>query len=88
MTLPVLGFAVLPPFLKQGFRDHDIGPLTDYLPEGQWLVVTFMTDPTAGPVSRLTAFVRYNGFLGDLPSFTCSRTTARISAAPSRRPRR
>ena len=32
--------------------------------------VTFMADPAQGEVSRKTAFVRNNGFLGDLPSFT------------------
>jgi Rieske Fe-S protein len=69
-TLPALGFMVLPPFLKQGFKDHDIGPLSDYLPEGQWLVVTFVAHPDAGVVSRLTTFVRYNGYLGNLPSYT------------------
>ncbi len=68
-TLPALGFMVLPPFLKQGFKDHDIGPLSHF-PEGAWFVVTFMTDPAQGEVTRLTAFVRNNGFLGDQPSFT------------------
>ena len=69
VTLPVLGFMVLPPCLKQGFKDHDVGPLSDY-PEGQWIVTTFMADPTQGEVSRKTAFIRNNGFLGKLPSFT------------------
>jgi Rieske Fe-S protein len=69
VTLPVLGFMVLPPFLKQGFKDHDVGPLSDYA-EGQWIVTTFMADPAAGEVSRKTAFVRNNGFLGKQPSFT------------------
>lgn len=69
VTLPVLGFMVLPPFLKQGFADHDVGLLSDF-PEGQWVVTTFMADPAQGEVSRLTAFVRNNGFLGNQPSFT------------------
>ena len=69
VTLPVLGFMVLPPFLKQGFKDHDVGPLADF-PEGQWVVTTFMADPAQGEVSRKTAFVRNNGFLGKQPSFT------------------
>ena len=63
VTLPVLGFMVLPPFLKQGFKDHDVGPLSDFA-EGQWVVTTFMADPAQGEVSRKTAFVRNNGFLG------------------------
>jgi menaquinol-cytochrome c reductase iron-sulfur subunit len=69
VTLPVLGFMVLPPFLKQAFKDHDVGPLSDF-PEGKWVVATFMADPAQGGVSRKTAFVRNNGFLGDLPSYT------------------
>jgi Rieske Fe-S protein len=69
VTLPVLGFMVLPPFLKQGFKDHDVGPLSEF-PEGKWIVTTFMADPAQGEVSRKTAFVRNNGFLGQQPSFT------------------
>jgi Rieske Fe-S protein len=69
VTLPVLGFAVLPPFLKQGFKDHDVGPLADY-PVNQWVVTTFTADPDQGFVSRKTAFIRNNGFLGNQPSFT------------------
>ena len=69
VTLPVLGFMVLPPFLKQGFKDHDVGALSEF-PEGQWIVTTFMADPAQGEVSRKTAFVRNNGFLGKQPSFT------------------
>jgi Rieske Fe-S protein len=69
VTLPVLGFMVLPPFLKQGFKDHDVGPVSEF-PQGQWIVTTFTADPEQGHVSRKTAFIRYNGFLGKLPSFT------------------
>jgi menaquinol-cytochrome c reductase iron-sulfur subunit len=69
ITLPVLGFAVLPPFLKQGFKSHDVGPVSDF-PLNKWVVVTFMADPSQGEVSRKTAFVRNNGMLGTYPSFT------------------
>jgi menaquinol-cytochrome c reductase iron-sulfur subunit len=69
VTVPVLGFMVLPPFLKQGFADHDVGPISDF-PEGEWIVTTFTADERQGKVSRLTAFVRNNGFLEDQPSFT------------------
>ncbi len=34
VTVPVLGFMVAPPFLKQGQKDHDLGPL-DRLPRGE-----------------------------------------------------
>jgi menaquinol-cytochrome c reductase iron-sulfur subunit len=69
VTVPVLGFMVLPPFLKQGDKDHDIGPLKNY-PEGKFVVTTYLTNPSQGAVSRRTAFVRNNGQLNGLPSLT------------------
>jgi Rieske Fe-S protein len=69
VTAPALGFMVAPAFLKQGQKDHDIGPISDY-PEGKFVVATFMSDASQGEVSRRTAFVRYNGQLNGLPSFT------------------
>jgi Rieske Fe-S protein len=69
VTAPVLGFMVLPPFLKQGRKDIDIGPIDDY-PEGEFTVVTFMERPEEGEVSRRTAFVRNNGATAKGPSFT------------------
>jgi Rieske Fe-S protein len=69
VTAPALGFMVLPPFLKQGQKDHDIGPLTDY-PQGKYVVATFVSDANEGEVSRRTAYVRYNGQLNGQPSFT------------------
>jgi Rieske Fe-S protein len=69
VTLPVLGFAVGPAFLNQGTPQSDLGPMSDY-PLGQYVVTTFTSDPSQGEVSRRTAFVRYNGLLGRLPSFT------------------
>ena len=69
VTLPALGFMVLPPFLKQHFKSHDVGPVENF-PENQWVVTTFMADPAQGEVSRKTAFVRNNGMLGKYPSYT------------------
>jgi Rieske Fe-S protein len=69
ITAPALGFMVLPPFLKQGVKDHDIGPISDY-PEGKYVVATFMLDAEEGVVSRRSAYVRYNGQLNGQPSFT------------------
>jgi Rieske Fe-S protein len=69
VTAPALGFMVAPAFLKQGSKDHDLGPLTDY-PQDKFVVVTWFTDPSAGEVSRRTAFVRYNGQQNGKPSFT------------------
>jgi Rieske Fe-S protein len=69
VTVPALGFMVAPAFLKQGQKDHDIGPITDY-PQDKFVVTTFTADESQGTVSRRTAFVRYNGQLKGLPSFT------------------
>jgi Rieske Fe-S protein len=66
---PAIGFMVAPAFLKQGTKDHDIGPISDY-PEGKFVVTTFTSDESEGTVSRRTAFVRYNGQLSGQPSFT------------------
>jgi len=69
MTLPVLGFAIGPSFLKQGVASQDVGPLGLY-PEGEYMITSFDSDPSQGEVSRVTAFIRNNGMLGKLPSFT------------------
>jgi Rieske Fe-S protein len=69
VTAPAIGFMVAPAFLKQGIKDHDIGPLSDF-PEGKFVVATFMSDANQGEVSRRTAFVRNNGQLNGQPSFT------------------
>jgi menaquinol-cytochrome c reductase iron-sulfur subunit len=69
VTLPAAGFAVLPGFLKQKAHKVDLGPLTDF-EENKWKVVTFIRDPSEGEISRRTAFVRNNGLLDGVPSFT------------------
>lgn len=75
ITLPVVGFALLPPFLGQTLHKVDLGPVTKF-PLGKWFIATFIVDPTEGAVSRRTAFVRNNGNVTDpatkqqVPSFT------------------
>jgi menaquinol-cytochrome c reductase iron-sulfur subunit len=69
VTVPVLGFAVLPAFTGQEVEGVDLGP-TDNFPENQWREVTFLLDPAQGEVSRRTAFVRYNGLFEEVPSYT------------------
>jgi Rieske Fe-S protein len=69
VTLPVLGMAVIPAFNAKGLEPLDIGALDDF-PEGEWRIVTFLSDPSAGEVSRRTAYVRNNGQLDGSPSFT------------------
>jgi Rieske Fe-S protein len=70
VTLPVLGFAVLPGFTKQSASEIDLGPIENF-PEGQYIVATFTSEKDQGPISRRTAFIRNNGSLRNKPSFTC-----------------
>lgn len=69
VSLPIIGFAVLPAFTGQESDTVDLGP-TDNFPEGDWVEATFLLDPSQGEVSRRTVFVRNNGVFGDLPSYT------------------
>jgi menaquinol-cytochrome c reductase iron-sulfur subunit len=70
VTLPVVGFAVLPAFKGQHQHEVDLGPIADF-PEGQFIVATFLRDPSLGDISRRTAYIRNNGLLKGVPSFTC-----------------
>ena len=69
VTFPVVGFAVVPPFLNQGHPEVDLGPL-ETSRRASSCVATFMENPTQGEVSRRTAYIRNNGLLGEQPSFT------------------
>jgi menaquinol-cytochrome c reductase iron-sulfur subunit len=69
VTAPVAGFALLPPFIDQGTDDIDVGALDEF-PENRFVITTFLLDPEQGEVSRRTAYVRNNGLLEGVPSFT------------------
>ena len=70
VALPILGFAVLPPFINQELDPVDLGPL-DNFPEGTWMETTYLSNPREGEVSRRTAYIRNNGDLEPgVPSFT------------------
>jgi len=72
ITLPPIGFAVLPSFDGEGIatRDVNLGPITSF-PEGKYVIATFLENPDQGEVSRRTAFIRNNGRTDDgVPSFT------------------
>ena len=60
VTVPVLGFAVLPSFTDVEEGESDLGPIENF-PEGQYVIASFLAVPEQGEVSRRTAFVRYNG---------------------------
>ena len=69
VTLPVLGFAVLPSFTNQEEEEADLGPIEDY-PEGEFVIATYLANPEIGEVTRRTMFIRNNGNLDGVPSFT------------------
>ena len=69
VTLPILGFAVLPSFTNQEEQDVELGPIEDF-PEGEFVIATYLEDPEVGEVTRRTMFIRYNGLEDGKPSFT------------------
>ena len=69
VALPAVGLAVLPSLLGQQRRSVDLGSVSAF-PEGRFVIATFLADPKMGEVSRRAAYIRNNGSLGGLPSFT------------------
>ena len=69
VTVPAVGFMVVPAYVKQGYPKVDLGGLDEF-PEGKWLVTSFFMHPDTGEVSRRTAYIRNNGLLNGEPSFT------------------
>ena len=70
VTVPIVGFAVAPAFVGQGERDIDLGPI-DNFPQGEFVITTFdYRDNEAPSVNRRTAYIRNNGFINEVPSFT------------------
>jgi Rieske Fe-S protein len=66
---PAAAFFGFPAFFGQRQKSVDLGPI-DAFPVGQFVVARFLSDPQAGVISRRAAYVRNNGLLGRLPSFT------------------
>ena len=62
VTVPVLGFMVLPSFTGDGVEtgEVDLGPISNF-PEDKYVITTYTEKPEFGDVSRRTAFVRNNG---------------------------
>ena len=70
VTLPVLGFTVLP-LLHEPRRGRGRPRADRELPEGEYVIASYLANPSAGEVSRRTTFVRNNGLTdGGEPSFT------------------
>jgi Rieske Fe-S protein len=70
LTVPVLGFMVLPSFTNVEEDEVDLGPIENF-PEDEFVIANYLANPGVGDVSRRTVFVRNNGAAesGD-PSFT------------------
>jgi Rieske Fe-S protein len=70
VTVPALGFMVLPAFVNQEYDEVDVGPLENF-PKGQWVVTKFKSvKDEPADVSRRTAYIRNNGQTDGQPSFT------------------
>jgi Rieske Fe-S protein len=69
VTVPAVGFMVAPAFVRQHSKDIDLGPIANF-PEGQFVITTFLRDPSEGEVTRRTAYIRNNGVVNNVPSFT------------------
>jgi menaquinol-cytochrome c reductase iron-sulfur subunit len=70
VTLPAIGAALVPGFVKQKAKKVVLGPVENF-PEGDYLVATFERNEQQGGISRMSAFIRNNGQLKGKPSFTC-----------------
>jgi menaquinol-cytochrome c reductase iron-sulfur subunit len=69
VTLPALGFMVLPAFVGQEYEPVDIGPLENF-PENSYITATFVYKKGQGRLGRRTAFIRNNGLVNEVPSMT------------------
>jgi Rieske Fe-S protein len=69
VALPAAAFAILPSLETPRRRGVDLGTIAAF-PQGRFVITTFLTDPAAGEVSRRSAYIRNNGLLGNVPSFT------------------
>jgi Rieske Fe-S protein len=69
VTIPSLGFMVLPSFTNVEEGNVDLGPI-DNFPQDTYVIASYLSNPKVGEVSRRTAFVRNNGPTPQGPSFT------------------
>jgi menaquinol-cytochrome c reductase iron-sulfur subunit len=69
VTVPALGFMVAPAFVGQEYDPVDLGPLDNFTKD-QFFIAKFFSKKGEGTVGRRTAFVRNNGMVNGVPSFT------------------
>ena len=70
VTIPALGFMIAPAFVGQGDEEVDLGPL-DNFPDQQYVIAQFNSKKDEPQdVGRRAAFIRSNGQVNGVPSFT------------------
>jgi Rieske Fe-S protein len=70
VTVPALGFMVLPAFVDQDYDPVNLGPL-DNFPSDQWVIAKFKAvKDEPEDVSRRAVYIRNNGETDGQPSFT------------------
>ena len=69
VTVPPIFLAIVPPFLKQSKKPVNLGPIAQF-PLNEWRIATFQLVPNGQAVWNRTAYIRYNGPLNGVPSFT------------------
>jgi len=70
VTIPALGFMIAPAFVGQGDEEVDLGPL-DNFPQQQYVIAQFNSKKgEPQDVGRRAAFIRNNGQVNNVPSFT------------------
>jgi Rieske Fe-S protein len=69
VALPAAGVALLSSFTGGRQPPIDLGSIGAF-PEGRYVIATFLSDPQEGEVSRRAAYIRNNGRLANVPSFT------------------
>jgi menaquinol-cytochrome c reductase iron-sulfur subunit len=69
VTVPIVGFAIAPVFQHTHHDEVDLGPITNFK-EGEFVISTFLVNPSEGEITRRTAYIRNNGFILNKPSFT------------------
>jgi Rieske Fe-S protein len=69
VTVLVVGFAIAPVFQRQHHEEVDLGPITNFK-EGEFVIATFLLNPSVGEITRRTAYIRNNGVVNGKPSFT------------------
>ncbi|HYY64776.1 MAG TPA: Rieske 2Fe-2S domain-containing protein [Gaiellaceae bacterium] len=69
VTVPIVGFAIAPVFQHVHHDEVDVGPITNFK-QGEFVITTFLLNPSEGEITRRTAYIRNNGFVSNVPSFT------------------